>query len=245
MLSELYINQNLLKFNTRTLWKTQNILRPCPYIEISTGCIIVITSPEDSSELRREGKAELEQARYRPPRGRLFFCSTRSGRKKNRVCREGASPLYFFGEFPASEDTRRQGRTQRRKERGCAPLVSFLDFPPLNLPSRPSVFILRSTHRFVSFSPFTRHSLIPTIFACISASVSFCDFFHPFAKLLASNLPFFFRFILSMYHTYIFASLIVPATILRLSFVYFFWLSFDRYLKERLVLNLWLDNLRF
>lgn len=82
-----------------------------PMKKISTGRITVITSPEDSSEFRREGEFDT-----RSPHS--FFCSIRSG-EKNRA--GGMNPLYFSrnspeGHIKASAKGRRRG----------APLVFFL-----------------------------------------------------------------------------------------------------------------------
>jgi len=130
--------------------------------------------------------------------------------KKNRVCRAGASPLYFFGEFPEQRHTEGRKETQgkRMEKEGARPSFPFSTSRRWIFPHKPAAFIPRSIRHFVSFPPFS------FIFRAV-LSLHFLPVYLPPVYLPAtssrSSLPqifhFFFRFC-SLDASYVSASLI-------------------------------------
>lgn len=93
-----------------------------PMKKISTGRITVITSPEDSSEFRREGKPNSTSSiQDRRAVARSFVLSNRE--RKNRVFRTGErTPCTFSRNSPKGHIKERKAEERKK---GTAPLVFF------------------------------------------------------------------------------------------------------------------------
>lgn len=179
--------------------------------KISTRRITVIISPEDSSELRREGKPDSDKFDTRSPNGRSSFYSIWSREKKSSFPSGGTSPLYFSWNFPKRHWGREEGK-------GTAPLAFFLvpgnpQTRGLNLPPRSLSFAWVITLSFSHpFSSYTRPvPLILWFSVYLLQPLVFCRIF---LRLLSSSRgilsripPPLFRFVLSAYRSFTFPRL--------------------------------------
>jgi hypothetical protein len=129
------------------------------------------------------------------------------GEKKIEFAERERVP-YTFWEFPERRHTKAgKKRRQKNGERVRAPRPSFLDFPPLHLPSQTrglrSSFLARSTTSSLS------RPLLALLLSFAVLSLQFLPVYLPATSFIPtrSSLPqiefhFFFRFVLLMHHTY-------------------------------------------